>query len=154
LRPQWAGRDVQIDEEVRRCELTMWGDRYRLEQVFRNLFENSLSACQDPATISVVCSRNRRSDEIVVAVRDNGPGMTSAQRKLAFHPFFTTKTAGTGLGLPIVRRIMEAHGGTIEFGKQGFRGTEFVMTFPEPDPRTSGAQPTRAGEAAEQSLGN
>ncbi len=64
-----------------------------------------------------------------VAVRDNGPGLTEEQRRRIFEPFYTTKAHGTGLGMAIARRIIEAHGGTIAVGGAG-PGAEFVITLP------------------------
>jgi len=94
------------------------GDAMRLEQVFRNLFENSLAACADPVELHVrIALRAPETDDgepaVEITVGDNGPGMDASQREQVFEPFFTTKSGGTGLGLAIVERIVQAHRGTI-----------------------------------------
>ena len=71
---------------------------------------------------------------IRVSVRDNGPGLAPEQRPRIFDPFYTTRTKGTGLGLPIARRIVEAHGGRIAAGEGGGPGAEFVITLPKGEP--------------------
>ena len=68
-------------------------------------------------------------------VRDNGPGIEPEVAARIFDPFFTQKQSGTGLGLPITRKLVEAHGGEIELDSELGRGTEFVVTFPK---RTEG----------------
>jgi signal transduction histidine kinase len=60
---------------------------------------------------------------------DNGPGLTSEQKQRIFEPFFTTKTKGTGLGMAIARRIMDAHGGRIEVGSDNACGAQIVVTL-------------------------
>jgi two-component system, LuxR family, sensor kinase FixL len=65
-----------------------------------------------------------------VSVHDNGPGLSPEQRQKIFEPFFTTKTKGTGLGMAIVKRIMEAHGGKIAVGTGDGPGAEIVLTLP------------------------
>jgi two-component system, LuxR family, sensor kinase FixL len=105
-------------------------DAVRIEQVFRNLFENSLAACSDPVQIDVTFAPVKGAAAIRVTVGDNGPGLGPEQRQRVFDPFYTTKTNGTGLGMAIVKRIVEAHGGQIAMGKERGRGAEFVMTFP------------------------
>lgn len=106
-------------------------DAGRLEQVFRNLFENSLAACTDPVRIRINCSAVHDGDQdaIAIVVRDNGPGLTPTQRERVFEAFFTTKSRGTGLGMAIVKRIVEAHGGQIIVG-QSTPGAEFILTLP------------------------
>lgn len=89
-------------------------DAFRLEQVFRNLFENSFAACGECVEVEIDCRRSPHDERAVrIVVRDHGPGMTAAQREKLFQPFFTTKATGTGLGLAISRRLLEAHQGTI-----------------------------------------
>ena len=106
-------------------------DPFRLEQVFRNLFENALAACPDPVLIRVSCTETVWKGEpaVVVTVRDNGPGLSDEARGRLFEPFFTTKPQGTGLGLPICRRILEAHRGDLSAGPPG-PGAEFRLTLP------------------------
>jgi signal transduction histidine kinase len=79
------------------------------------MFENSLAACSDPVEIQVRCEETHleRLPALHVVVRDNGPGLTPEAHRRLFEPFFTTKTKGTGLGMAIARRIVEAHGGQI-----------------------------------------
>lgn len=110
------------------CEL----DYFRLDQVFRNLFENALAACAGPARVEVVCSDTTLQGRpaLRVAVRDNGPGLPPSQKEKVFAPFYTTKHKGTGLGLAIVRRIVEAHGGEVSVGDAATGGAEFVITLP------------------------
>jgi signal transduction histidine kinase len=102
-------------------------DAFRIGQVFRNLFENSIAACGDHAHISVRCENTLGL--VQVTVRDNGPGLNEEQQENAFNPFFTTKVKGTGLGLAIAKRIIEAHGGQIRLGNCT-AGAEFVISLP------------------------
>jgi len=135
LTPQRAGRQVTLDEspEAEACEACV--DRFRLVQIFRNILENSLAACDDPVSIHIQCSPavlNTDDDSeraLLIAIHDNGPGLSPEQRKRIFEPFFTTKPKGTGLGMAIVQRLVEAHGGTIEVGSPA-SGAEILITLP------------------------
>lgn len=104
-------------------------------QVFRNVFENSLAATRDPVEIHVDCRSVVQGYRPAwqVRVSDNGPGLTAEQRTRVFEPFYTTKAKGTGLGMPIARRIIEAHQGTIE-ATPSAGGAEFVLTIPHSGP--------------------
>ncbi|AMV37235.1 two-component system sensor histidine kinase NtrB [Planctomyces sp. SH-PL62] len=126
------GRDVRFEEAGEVLSLECTADAFRLEQVFANLFDNSLAASTDPAKVTVDASLARLDgrDGLRVVVRDDGPGLTSEQRARFFDAFFTTKTRGTGLGTAIVKRIIEAHGGRVEVGAAHPRGAEVVLTIP------------------------
>jgi signal transduction histidine kinase len=119
-------------ENVAGVDLTCEVDAFRLDQVFRNLFENAVAACRHSAQIEVECRDCELQDRpaIQVIVRDNGPGLTPEQAKRAFAPFYTTKPKGTGLGLAIVSRIVEAHGGTILLESVPTMGAAFTITLP------------------------
>ena len=69
-----------------------------------------------------------------VAVRDHGPGLDPEQRQRIFEPFYTTKTKGTGLGMSITKRIVEAHGGRIAVGEGAGPGAEIILTLPRGTP--------------------
>jgi PAS domain S-box-containing protein len=125
-------RDAVLREEChgidRRCAV----DTFRLEQVFRNILENALSACTDPVRIAIRCTNAELAGRpaLRIAIRDNGPGLSAEQSRKIFEPFFTTKTKGTGLGMAIAKRIAEAHGGRIAVGGAGVPGAEIILTLP------------------------
>jgi signal transduction histidine kinase len=109
-------------------------DAPRLIQVFRNLLDNSLAACHDPVVVTVEWSpaEIEGGPALRVALRDNGPGFTPEQQRNLFEPFYTTKTQGTGLGMAIARRIVEAHGGSIAAGRDvPAGGAEIVIFLPK-----------------------
>ncbi len=124
------GRDVELIESIDDCDVPIPLDVSRMEQVFRNLFDNSLAACPDPARIYVNCHCDS-SDAILLTIRDNGPGMSTEQCAKVFEPFFTTKSSGTGLGLSIVLRIIEAHQGDIRVADTNGGGAHFLIRLPQ-----------------------
>ena len=127
------GRDAQLIEQAKGVDLGCEFDSFRIEQVFRNLFENSLAACDDPVQITLSC-RNVDIDgvrHVSVSVHDNGPGLPEDIGSRVFEAFHTTKTKGTGLGMAIAKRFIEAHGGTIEVGDARRGGAEFVIALPQ-----------------------
>lgn len=132
LSPQRKGRKAEIREWPAHFDLHCDVDRFRLVQVFRNLLENSLAACKDPVVIEIVCTKStlHGRDALRVAVRDNGPGLSTEQRTRIFEPFYTTKTQGTGLGMAIAKRIVEAHEGELAVGSADHPGAELLLTLP------------------------
>lgn len=71
-----------------------------------------------------------RAPRLRLSISDTGPGMTPEVLKRIFEPFFTTRATGTGLGLPIVRRIVEGHAGEVEVHSAEGRGTTFTVRLP------------------------
>jgi signal transduction histidine kinase len=130
------GRQAHLREHTGGIDLHGTFDPFRLEQVFRNILDNSLAACSDPVVIDIVCSEVELNGRpaLRLAVRDNGPGLSVEQREKLFEPFYTTKTQGTGLGLAIAQRIVEAHGGQIAVGPGTGLGTEILITLPRERP--------------------
>jgi PAS domain S-box-containing protein len=131
-----SGRDIVLREPDEGADLYCEVDAFRMQQVFLNILENSLTACSDPVRIEMEASQasleGRPAVELVL--RDNGPGLGPEQRKRLFEPFYTTKTRGTGLGMTIAQRIVEAHGGRIAIGDSRHWGTEIVITLPRRQP--------------------
>ncbi|MBL8824052.1 MAG: hypothetical protein JNJ77_15805 [Planctomycetia bacterium] len=107
-------------------------DPFRLQQLLRNFFENSLAACSDPVEIDLEIRSLEREEQpmVEVRVRDNGPGLSESARQHVFEPFFTTKSKGTGLGMAIAHRIVEAHGGQLHLGPANLPGAEFRVILP------------------------
>ncbi len=126
------GKRATLKEHTNGLDLHCVVDQFRLEQVFRNILENALAASQDPAEIQILCARAGIDGRpaVQIAFRDNGPGLGTEQRQRIFEPFYTTKTKGTGLGMAIAKRIVEAHGGQIVLGSGTDRGAEIVITLP------------------------
>lgn len=109
------------------AELTIDVDPDQFRQVFVNLFTNAAQAMAGQGTIHLMV--DPPSAVTRIRVKDDGPGIAADLRPRLFEVLFTTKAKGTGLGLPLCRRIVEAHGGTIEL-EPGEAGATFVMTLP------------------------
>ncbi|MBN2184533.1 MAG: GHKL domain-containing protein [Candidatus Krumholzibacteriota bacterium] len=108
------------------------GNSQKIEQVFVNLLVNAGDAMQDDQKGEVVVKTMKDDGFIHIDVSDNGLGMNESTLKQIFDPFFTTKRArgGTGLGLPIVFRIIEEHGGMISVNSKPGEGTTFSIKIP------------------------
>ncbi|TWU43481.1 Sensor protein FixL [Novipirellula aureliae] len=132
LEPLRSGREATIVEEIHCDSLNCELDTFRMEQVFRNLFENTLFACCDPVCITIQCADGDvdGAPGLCVRVQDDGPGLTVDQKNRIFEPFFTTKPKGTGLGMAIAQRILKAHRGRITVGHGEGGGAEFLISLP------------------------
>ena len=105
-------------------------DGQRLRQVFANVVKNALEATERRPGGRVEVSLSARSGAAVVEVADNGIGMAPEHRDKIFLPFYTTKPTGTGLGMAIVKKIMDLHGGEIEIESAPGRGTSVRLVIP------------------------
>jgi PAS domain S-box-containing protein len=109
-------------------------DGDQLVQVFTNLILNAEQAMHDVDTerrLRVISSYRKTSDQVVVKFKDSGPGIPEEIRSRIFEPLYTTKEtgSGTGLGLALCHRIVEAHGGTIELEPDTGKGAAFAIRF-------------------------
>jgi signal transduction histidine kinase len=117
-------------------------DAKLLGRALRNLMENALRASAGGGRVTVRVERQNGVAKI--AVQDEGPGVRPENLPRIFDPYFSTHDTGTGLGLPIARRVVEEHGGTITARNRSDRGLEVVITLPvdpipplpDPLPRT------------------
>ncbi len=131
LRRAATGRDALLRDRGD-TELACSGDPFRLIQVFRNILDNALAATHDPVVIDVEWAEANGTAQpsLGIVIRDNGPGLTPEQRCKLFEPFYTIKTHGTGLGMAIAKRIIDAHDGVIAAGTDDGRGTTIWITLP------------------------
>ena len=110
------------------------GDPTQIEQVFRNLIVNAAQAVEESGRKELRLGVKALPECVEVRVEDSGPGITPENMKRIFQPFFTTKgeRKGTGLGLPIVKNILDRHSASIEVDSKPGHGTSFVLKFPCP----------------------
>jgi len=111
----------------------VYGDRIQLQQVILNLLINALDAMTDqPAETREIriSTRTGKADNILVNVSDSGPGVDDLKREAIFNTFYTTKTTGMGMGLPISRSIIEKHKGRIWVSNNPERGATFAFSLP------------------------
>jgi signal transduction histidine kinase len=134
------GVEIRKELDVRGA---MRGDPEKLRRVIINLFGNALDALEQAGTaeprVEIQAGENLAGTEVWVRIRDNGPGMDPTKVDRIFKPFYTSKANGTGLGLAITKKLVDAHGGSIEAVSQPGQGAEFVLTFPKAGPAESGA---------------
>lgn len=125
-------KSVELVEEIDPRGIEVYVDWFAVGQVFRNVLENAIYASPPHGKISVHAERFSREggDWVRVSFRDHGPGMSLEVRTNVFEPFYTTKTKGTGLGMAIAKRIVEAHDGTIYLGEPSRLGAEIIVEFP------------------------
>ncbi|XXF75162.1 protoglobin domain-containing protein [Myxococcaceae bacterium GXIMD 01537] len=106
------------------------GDASQLRQVFVNLLDNAVQAVGDAGSVEVKASA--QGERVEVSIEDSGPGVSDSIRRRLFEPLMTTKTRGIGLGLPLVKRILERHGGSIVYAprNESGMGARFVLSLP------------------------
>jgi two-component system sensor kinase FixL len=133
LTPVRQRRDVHLHVHTGDLDLRCRVDPFPVERLFRNVLENALAACNGAGRIDIHCEEAEHNGQPALCVRieDTGVGLTEEQKKRIFEPFFTTKTRGTGLGMAIAKRIVEAHGGRIAVANGSQCGTAIEVLLPK-----------------------
>jgi signal transduction histidine kinase len=131
LGPELRAHRIDVREEF-------VGDPVVLKQVLINLVGNAVDSIGQDGVVTLCCYRQvrqpssrRAADYIVLGIRDTGKGLSAEARQRLYDPFFTTKPNGTGLGLSTAARIIEKHGGLLEYESELNRGTLFRILLPE-----------------------
>jgi len=125
-----AQQRVAVVREFAPEPVRAWADRAQLKQVVLNLLYNALEAMPDGGTLTLRTGGEPGWSSLTVA--DNGPGIPPAIRESIFDPFFTTKPEGTGLGLTLAHRLVQAHGGRLEVESRPGQGSAFRVWLPVP----------------------
>jgi signal transduction histidine kinase len=126
--PECARKRVSLSLAVSGGPETVVGDAFQLKHAVLNLVLNALQATPEGGAIVIAVGGDRRGLEI--AVCDTGEGIAEEVLPRAFDAFFSTREGGTGLGLPIARRIVEAHGGTLVLRSREDEGTVATISLP------------------------
>jgi signal transduction histidine kinase len=128
-----AALGVVVEREIAALR-PLRGDAEKLRRVLINLLGNALDAFAEAKTpaprLWLQAGENLAGSEVWLRVRDNGPGMDEAKLARIWSPFYTSKATGTGLGLALSKKVVEAHGGSIEVHSAPGEGTEFLVTLP------------------------
>ena len=134
-------RDIALKCATASADLRVKGDAVQLQQVIQNLVLNAMDAISETEAKEreVSVSTGRSAAGVEITVSDTGPGMAADNLKNVFNPFFTTKSHGLGMGLAIVRTIIEAHHGQIVAENQPSGGALFTIRLPMARSRASSA---------------
>jgi signal transduction histidine kinase len=132
---------ISIDTHVSADVPELLADPQQLRQLFTNLLGNAFEALEGKGHVEIhanlvpgdddsVRAEDAMPPQVIVEVKDNGPGISADDLERIFGPFFTTKPQGTGLGLSIVRKVVDAHDGHIDATSAPGRGATFRVTLP------------------------
>jgi signal transduction histidine kinase len=134
LRDRLTRLGVAVERELD-SEGPMRGDAEKLRRVLLNLIGNALDAFEEAGTkgprLRIEGGENLAGTEVWLRIRDNGPGIEEGKLAAIFSPFYTSKQKGTGLGLAISKKLVDAHGGSIEARPAPGGGAEFLLAFPK-----------------------
>jgi C4-dicarboxylate-specific signal transduction histidine kinase len=143
-------RNVVVNVDLSSDPCVINGDQVLLQQVLVNLVVNAMDAMAEMPSSrrQITVTSEVRAAAVVVSVRDTGPGLPPDIISTLFTPFVTTKSRGLGIGLTIVRTIIDAHGGTIEASNNPEGGATFTVTLRSAESRAS------SGESNQETFGS
>ncbi|HEU4964329.1 MAG TPA: ATP-binding protein [Bacilli bacterium] len=122
-----AMRNVELQPDLQ-ADVCVEGERQKFGQTLINLIKNAIEASQPGDTVYI--TTQQRKERVLIEVRDQGAGMSEVEVGRLGNPFYTTKTEGTGLGLMVSYRIIEAMGGRIEVDSREGAGSRFTISLP------------------------
>ncbi len=140
-RPTLQIRRVNLLAQYEVSEVTVMADEAALRRVFVNLIANAAQASPQNAVVLVQLTAAQQG-QVEIRVSDEGPGLPEEIIERVFDPFFTTKESGTGLGLTIAHRLVEAHGGNLAARNRPEGGAEFAVVLPTCGDEDKGRTPS------------
>ena len=120
---------IELCLEIKDDSKAIKTDTAYLRRILTNLVTNALQAMPDEGKLKI--KANKKNDKIIISVQDTGVGIPEEVRTKMFTPLFTTKSKGQGLGLAVVKRLVNALGGEITFESQENKGTKFLVELPQ-----------------------
>jgi signal transduction histidine kinase len=128
LEPQANSMEVELRPHLDSDLPVVMLDKSLMRQALVNLCRNAIEAMPEGGSIDLLT--RTRGEDVVLEIIDTGKGMDEKTRAQMFQAFFSTRSGGSGLGLPTVRRIVEAHHGRISCESEVGKGTRFTITLP------------------------
>lgn len=130
LEPSWNSKQLALDIDLADCSCT--ANRELMAHVWQNIIGNAIKFTQEKGTIKVLLYR--KANSVIVSIADNGPGMSEEVMARIFEKFYQGDTSrsvsGNGLGLSLVKRIIDLHGGSITVQSQSGQGAAFTVVLP------------------------
>jgi len=117
--------DVAFVRDFADTSSVVLADRDQLSRLFINVIRNAIQATRQTEGAQIVLRTERANSVIIISISDNGPGIPPEVRPHLFEPNFSTKSEGMGLGLAVVKQILELHGGEVEVETEVGKGTTF-----------------------------
>ncbi len=124
--PALKKKKIRVNESITPA-VTLTIDRKTIRQVFVHIFRNSLEAMEEHGTLTV--NLQEFSENVIVEITDTGDGIKAKNTEMASNPFYTTRTYGTGLGLSLVKRILDLHGASLSIEQKEPCGTTASIFF-------------------------
>jgi signal transduction histidine kinase len=132
LRDLFSVKHIIIDCPSNPTDMHIWGSGFDLEQLIKNLLSNAVDAvsCTPLKRIRIIADVDQDASMIIITVEDTGCGIPGPLLSQIYEPYFTLKRNGTGLGLTVVKKIMDEHGGRIDVESAQMQGTRFLLRLP------------------------
>jgi len=126
FKAQQSGIDFKCD--IMPNDVIVKGDKRWLTRALENLIKNAFEAVESGGMVEFIVKKDK--DNLLFYVKDNGKGLEKTEKEIIFEPFYTKKEKGLGLGLYIVKKVAEAHGGYISVSSERGKGTIFQLIIP------------------------
>lgn len=120
---------IKIKASFQGKDFPLWADEAKLKIALRNIITNAIEAIKDRGEIEIKVSKEKKGLRMVI--KDTGLGIKKNLLDKIFEPYFSTKEVGTGLGLPIAKKIIESHGGSLRLSSQEGKGTKIIIHLPQ-----------------------
>ncbi len=121
---------VKIILNIEDREMAVYADPKQMLRVFNNLLKNAIQSYEKDKTAYITIECLKEGNEAVIRIKDKGCGIPDSQKDKIFKPYFTTKTGGLGLGLAMVKNIIEGFNGSISFESEANEGSTFIIRMP------------------------
>jgi signal transduction histidine kinase len=130
MQPKLAQKNIELEVILKEPNLSIQADANLIEQVLINLLVNAIEALKDESHPRIELSAyTDENGKVIIKIADNGAGIPESLLDKVFVPFFSTKKAGTGIGLTLCKQIMVLHRGSIHIRSKENVGTSFMLHF-------------------------